>query len=559
MLALSAVAGYVIINLLRFQINPPADLLSLGRDAVEQRYTLLADRGYIYDRNGAVLAAPGYDYEVAVEKQWMRYTLKRDLPESEVARLMATDIAATLSLTRSVVLEQLTSDSPRAILVQRADPEQVARLRALPYEGLVYYPKPRRYYPQGDLACHVLGYVNFDNIGGAGVEGYYNRELTGQAVSLVGSDVPSLPSEQVEPRRGHDLVLTIDRDVQAATEAALARAISEYRADKGSIVVLDPRTGAVLSMASTPCFSPYRFFDNTVQLNNPALVDLYEPGSVMKLITMAAGIDAGLITPDTGYFDSGSFVIGGQVINNAEQKSYGGISMRTALQWSVNTAHVWVAWSLGPERFYTYMERFGFGRLTNIDLTPEESGILNKPETLENWTEGMLAVNSFGQGVSVTALQMASAVSAIANDGRQMRPYVVQSIYQDGKLVAEHTPQVMSVPITAESAALVTAMAMDAGQQFAAIDGYTMAGKSGTAQIPVPGVGYHKTDVLGSFVGWLPADDPRFLILVRIDRPKSVSWGFQSAAPTWKALAEELIVLLDVPPDSIRLAQAQQP
>jgi cell division protein FtsI/penicillin-binding protein 2 len=520
------------------------------------RESFVPERGEILDRNGNVLAGPGNDYSIGLDLPWIARTDHPDYSYAQAAGELATDLAPILDRPRYELLDMMYYDQLYVHLENREPPEVAAALEALPYSGIAIHPVARRLYPQGNLACHVLGYVDFDGNGGSGLEGAYNMQLAGEAVTREFFNIPSTPRTDLHAREGLDLVLTLDRTVQQTVERHLAEALATYDAEGGTIIAMDPRTGAILAMANYPCFSPYDYSKEPEELLlNPAISSQYEPGSVFKLITMSAGIDSGAITPDSVYNDNGLFVLGGHIIKNAEDKAYGSINMLYALKWSVNTATTWVATLTGPDTFYGYLERFGFGRPTGIDLAAEAYGQMTK-NTDDGWSEGMLGTNAFGQGIGVTPLQMISAVSAIANDGKQMRPYLVQAMYRDGELFAEHQPQPASIPITAETAAQVTAMAIESGQQYAAIEGYTMAGKSGTAQIPEGGF-YHPDDVIASFVGWVPADDPQLLMLVKLDRPHAVEWGSESAAPTWKKLAEELVVLLDIPPDRVRFAQTQ--
>ncbi|MCB0033640.1 MAG: penicillin-binding protein 2, partial [Anaerolineales bacterium] len=413
---------------------------------------------------------------------------------------------------------------------------------------------PRRIYPQGNLMCHVLGYTDFDNIGGTGLEGYYQGELAGEAASARINISPLTEQQNVIAREGADLVLTIDRSVQQVVEDHLVRAISEFRAQSGTIIVMDPRTGAILAMANYPCFDPYRFYDaDERELLNPAVSRQYEPGSVMKLITIATALDSGAVTPQSTYYDPGYIELGGYKMYNSDRSAPGTTTMSTLIARSLNVGAATIAVWTGTDSFYSYFERFGFGRRTGIDLSAEAAGQMSLPGG-ELWTEADIGTNSFGQGMAVTPLQMISAISALANDGYLMQPYIVQEIHQNGQVLA-HEPMVLSRPIQPETAHQVTALAVNAINTElwrAQVEGYTVAGKTGTAQIPENGI-YHPTDTIASFVGWLPADSPEIAVLIKLDRPTVSPWGSETAAPTFASLAEELVVLLDIPPDAIRL------
>ncbi len=501
------------------------------------------ERGTVYDRNGAVLAANTADYQIGVSP--------RLVTESE---LMATALAPILEQSRYEILGILQSDQPFALLSGRVSTEVADLVRALPYEGLQIDPLPRRFYPQDDMLCHSLGYVDFDGNGGSGVEGYYQRELAGEAASAVVNISPLTSQESVIAHEGADLILTIDRSLQYTVEEHLYRALDEYQAVSGSIIVMNPQTGAILAMASAPCYSPGQFYETDPKLLlNPAVSQQHEPGSVMKLITMAAALDSGVVTPQSTYYDAGILEVGGHQTYNWDRSAPGTTDMTTLLSRSLNVGAATLATMMGADVYYDYLQRFGFGRPTGVDLMSEAAGQMPLPgDTL--WTESFIATNSYGQSIAVTPLQMITAVSALANDGEMMQPYIVQEIRgETGTFV--HEPTILGRPISAEVADQVTAMATTAvARETAAaqIVGYTIAGKTGTAQIAENGI-YLPDDVIGSFIGWLPAENPELIIYVKLDRPKTAPWGSQTAAPAFATLADELVVMLDVPPDSVRL------
>jgi cell division protein FtsI/penicillin-binding protein 2 len=317
---------------------------------------------------------------------------------------------------------------------------------------------------------------------------------------------------------------------------------------------MDPRTGALLAMAAEPCYSPNKFFDlKEGEDFNPLVSAAYEPGSVMKLITMAAALDSGTVTPQTTYQDSGAIEVGGHISYNWDRGAHGTVDMTTLLARSLNVGAATIATWMGPTTFYDYFQRFGFGRPTTIDIMNEASGLMPLPGS-GDWQESFIATNAYGQALAVTPIQMISAASALANDGYLMQPYVVQEI-RDENGVHRTEPRVASQAIRPETAAQLTSMAIIAVQQEvqeALVEGYTVAGKTGTAQI-AEAFGYHETDVIGSFIGWLPAEDPQIIVFVKLDRPQSAPWGSQTAAPVFSKLVKELVVLMDIPPDAIRL------
>ncbi|MBK8431391.1 MAG: penicillin-binding protein 2 [Chloroflexi bacterium] len=533
----------IIGRLVVFQVVESAAWEERGRLATTLEIIARPERGIIYDSNGTVLAANGADYQIGASPALI-------INPEEVA----TQLAPILNLSRYDILALLESNYPFVTLSGRVSAEVAEAIRALDYDGLQIDPMPRRIYPQGELLCHVLGYTDFDGIGGAGLEGYYQAELAGEAARAQINISPLTQQENVIAREGSDLVLTIDRTVQHTVEEHLRNAISQYRAESGTIIVMDPRTGAIVAMANWPCYDPYRFYEaDRDLLQNPAISQQYEPGSVMKVVTMAAALDSGAANLQSTYYDSGVIELGGYPMYNWDRSAPGTTTMSTILARSLNVGAATLAVWMGTDTYYTYMERFNFGRRTGIDLAAEAAGQMLRPGD-ELWTETSLGTNSFGQGMATTPLQMLLSVSALANDGYLMQPYVVEEI-RTGNQVLAHQPTVLSRPIRPEIAHQVTAMAVNAVNTEvwqAQLAGYTVAGKTGTAQIPENGI-YHATETIASFVGWFPADKPELVVLIKLDRPQASPWGSDTAAPTFMEMATDLVVLMGIPPDDVRL------
>lgn len=505
------------------------------------------ERGIIYDRNGAVLAANSADYQIGVSPNLV--TGAEDL---------ATQLAVILEKPRFEIMDAFQSRRPFVMLAGRVSAEVADRVRELQetHGGLQIDPLPRRFYPQGELLCHTLGYVDFDGNGGAGVEGYYQTDLAGEAASAVINISPLHVQQSVIAREGADLVLTIDRSLQYLAETHLRQAIADYAAVGGNIIIMEPSTGAILAMATDPCYDPELFYQAPEgRLFNPMVSSQYEPGSVMKLITMAAALDAGVVTPQSTYYDSGELWAGGHRTVNWDRAAHGTVDMTTLLSRSLNVGAATLATWMGPDTYYDYMRRFNFGSPTGIDIMSEAGGLMPLPGD-PLWTESFIATNSYGQSLAVTPLQMISAISALANGGEIMQPYVVQEIRTENGTF-QHTPSVSSWPISAETARMVTEMAVTAVAREvpdALVPGYTIAGKTSTAQIAENGV-YLRDATNASFVGWLPADKPEVIVLINLNRPQVSPWGSTTAAPAFGKLAKELVVLLDIPPDSVRLQQ----
>lgn len=509
-------------------------------------------RGLITDRRGYFLALNTFEYDVSAAP-----SLIED-PWDAASRL-----SPLLDLSPDELLSLLTQDVPYVPLKQRVSNEVAEAITSLGLKdnGIYLEPKLRRKYPEGKLAAHLLGFVRYDCNGAYGLEGYYDLPLKGTGTLPKGVVYPwdeTLPivfDKLALPRDGPYLILTLDRNIQYLVEQELAEAVDKYDADGGTIIVMDPKTGAILAMASYPSYDPNRFYEVPMELyNNPAVSEQYEPGSVFKIITMAAGLDAGVITPQSTFYDSGTIEVGGWPIQNPGQRAHGLVSMTDILAYSLNVGVAYVSTSLGEERFYTYLRRFGFGCETGIDLYGEIAGSLKMPGS-SKWSRADLGTNSFGQGVAVTPLQMIAAVAAVANRGFLMKPYVVERILNDQGVVVTQ-PTVVRQVISTQTAEQLTDMLVETverGAELATVAGYDIAGKTGTAQIPI-GDHYDPELTIASFVGYAPADDPRFIVLVKIDKPRVATEGTHVAAPVFKAIAERLFVLLDVPPDSIRLA-----
>jgi cell division protein FtsI/penicillin-binding protein 2 len=371
------------------------------------------------------------------------------------------------------------------------------------------------------------------------------------------NEVEALPN--IPP--GASIILTIDRKIQAEAEMILDQAIDESGAEAGNILVLDPQNGEILANATTPRLdlNAYWEYGEVFKDNIPfdrGVSASYEPGSVFKVLTMAAALDEGAVEPGTPFLDTGVIEVGGVVIRNWNQAAWGPQDMEGCMQHSLNVCLAWIASELGPNNFYQYLADFGIGHTTGVDLAGEVSGRLKVPGD-EDWFEADLGTNSFGQGVAVTPIQMVMAISAIANDGQMVAPHILRAMVNNGRQY-DPAPQVVGIPISPETAAVLSEMLARSLEQEASsalVPGYRVAGKTGTAEIPTP-LGYTSNETNASFVGWGPVDDPRFLIYVWLEKPSISPWGSVVAAPVFRAMAERLVVLMDIPPDHVRVALA---
>jgi stage V sporulation protein D (sporulation-specific penicillin-binding protein) len=390
----------------------------------------------------------------------------------------------------------------------------------------------------------------------AGLELSLDRDLGGEPGLLlaerdtIGGEIAIGRREVVPPREGIDAILTLDRQIQRMLEQELADALEEHKASGGLIIVMDPRTGEVLGVASQPDYDLTAEYDpEKLQLYKPtAVTDMYEPGSVMKVITMAAAINERLVNPNTVFTDTGVAVIDGVSIRNWDYSAHGEETMTEVLINSCNVGAQYVAGLLGPERFYRYVDAFGFGQLTGIDLPGESPGHYRTPAD-KDWTRIDLATNSYGQGIAVTAMQMVRAVGAIANDGVLVKPMIVNA-FREGNSIRDMPPVQVRRVISSETARTMTDMMVsvveDNSLRLSVVPGYTIAGKTGTAELPTS-AGYTTEVTYASQVGFAPADDPRFVMLVRLDGPEK-KYGGQVAAPVFKRVAERLFSYMAIPP-----------
>ena len=517
-----------------------------------QQSTILPLRGSILAADGAPLAT-SVNYETL-------YADARHLSDPNSA---ATALAPVLGESVASLTAKLANagDDP-LVLKRNMDGAAADRVRALHLLNVYFEPEPQRLHPEGALASQLLGFVGADNNGLAGLEMGWQQELGGTPGSLraevdtSGAEIALGLRSYQPPVAGADIVTTIDRFTQRLVERELDKAMKEHEAEGATIIVMDPKTGAILGMASRPSFAvddPDLFAPGKESLYAfPAVSNVYEPGSVFKVVTMSAGIDSGAVAPDETYVDQGYVVENGVTISNWNGQGYGVQTMAQILQRSLNTGSSYVARKLGPARFYDYVRAFGFGAPTGVDLPGEAVGIV-RPQTTAGWSSTDLLTNSFGQGIAVTPLQMVRAIAVVANEGRLMKPQIVREI-RSAEGSRRIAPEVERQVIKPETARILTDMLVNAVDKsvvgLAKIDGYRIAGKSGTAEILVDGH-YSKEDTVASQVGFAPADDPRFVVLVAITRPKDNIWGEGTASPIFRTVMQELLTHAGIAPQVV--------
>ena len=515
-----------------------------------EQISLPAQRGNIYDCNGYLLAVATTVYDIGANPAYI-----------EDKEAVADQLVPVLEESKNKLLTLLHSSKGFVRLKRGVSAKVADKVRSLKKSGLRIEQRTSRYYPNSSLAACVLGFVREDGQPGYGLEAFYNDLLAGTEGHRQATRDPfgSLYYDIQPPKDGAHLILTLDRNLQAFADDALAKGVQAAGAAHGVALVMDPATGSILAMSVFPTYDPnLRDVADQHVFVNTAVSEHYEPGSVFKTVTMAAGLDSGVITPESTYYDSGRIVVGGETIENADKVAYGETSMRGWLAHSYNVGAATVSTKMGAFQFYEYVRRFGFAELTGADLAYEVPGRVRFPGDLD-WHESDLATNSFGQGLAVTPLQMLRAFAALANQGVLMRPYIVSQIV-NGDRVTQVKPQPLWAAVSAQAAAQTTEMlvyAVDHVLTVAAIPGYKVAGKSGTSQVPVPG-GYDPDETIASFAAFAPADDPRAAVLVVVQQPQKEHGGLKAAAPICRDILKRALELLAVPPDGVRIALQRQ-
>ena len=547
-IAVTALGALVAQRLYWYQVTDHATFVALASDEHGERLPLTAHRGEILDTNGHPLAMTVmYDSVYAY------------LPEVTDIDHTSTALSDALGMPSDQVRAALQSASHQwTLIAERVPASASTQIEAAALPGVQLRPTPSREYPEGSIAAQVLGFVGKDGHGLSGIELSLDDALAGKDGVVVterdttGEEIAIGRKAMVPAVAGSNVVLTIDRYVQHVAEQELTAAVKDSKSVGGQILVLDPTTGAILAMAATPTFSLTSDAgpsDSSQQLYKPvAVTDTYEPGSVMKLVTVAGAVEDGIVSPDTHYLDTGVGLDNGIPIHNWDGGAYGDVTIRQILIHSLNTGAQWVASKLGAERFYDYVDLFGFGHPTGVQLNGEASGAFRRP-TDPGWTRADLGTNSYGQSISVTPLQMITAIAALGNGGVLMQPQIVREVNgPDGARTI--SPKPVRQVVSAQTAATMLDM-MESVWNQDAFDpirpkGYRLAAKSGTADIPSPG-GYNTGKTIASFVGFGPLPNPRFVILARLDEPEAI-YGGVVAAPVFRNVAAELLAYYHIPP-----------
>ncbi len=545
-LILSA-AGLVLVGrLVHLQIIQHDRLAAQSDKQFLRTVEITSGRGNIYDRNRNQLAT-----NIRVESVYAD-------PKS-VAEKTATAhiLARVLELNPQAVLKKLKSNRHFVWIKRKSELNAVEKLKQLDLVGVGFIAETKRYYPKRKLAASILGFVGLDNQGLAGIEHFHHAVLKGRVQrTVLEKDArgrflwTTANAQDLNPGK-QDVVLALDEVIQFIAERELNRQVKEYRAKSGLAIVMDPFSGAVYAMASAPEFNPNNYAAYPPHIwRNDAVASAFEPGSIFKPIVAAASLEEGLAGPDDIFFcENGSYQIGKSRISEASNHQFGWLTLRNIIAKSSNIGAIKIAQRLGNRRFYDYIRKFGFGRRLGVDLPGEASGTLR---SIRQWSGLSLASISFGHEISVTPIQMVSAIAAIANGGVLIRPRLTQTILKNGVLDRTFEPEALQTVLSEETSRqminILKSVVKTGTGAKAAIPGFEVAGKTGTAQKIDPKTQtYSKTKYLASFVGFVPADAPRLVILVMIDEPQKTYWGGEVAAPVFQRIARKTLRYLHIP------------
>lgn len=512
-----------------------------------------AQRGRIYVKDDDV---EGGLYPLA-ENQTLQlvYAAPEEISDKDGA---ARAISPIIGIPEDKLASLIKNNHTYVLLKHHLTYEEQDKVKALNIKGIYMKAEPVRYYPEGTLASQVLGYVDSEGKGKYGLEQFFDDILSGvpglyrAEISGSGKTIAFGDNVSVQPKDGTDLVLTINRDIQTQAETLISETVKKFSAEGGSIIIMDPSDGSIKAMANYPTYDPNKYKDvkNYDLFKNHSVTDEYEPGSIFKVITLAAGLDLKKIEPDTKYTDPGSVKLNGYTIMNSDKKAHGEVTMTYVLAQSLNTGTIFTLNKIGKAGFYTYLKKFGFGVKTGIEQPLEGLGSFSKPDAVNDHT---YATMTFGQSISTTPIQMITSFAAVANGGKLVKPHLVsEELKPNGEKEEVKTQvvgQVMSEEATRKLTEMMIAVVETGHGKQAKVAGYKVAGKTGTAQVPAKnGRGYDASKNIGSFIGFAPARNPRFVVMAKVDSPKGVPWAEESAAPLVGKMLDFLLKYYQIPP-----------
>jgi len=555
-LVILVVASTVWTRLFYWQVVEHGELSQWAARQYENVVPLPAARGVLYDRDLHPLAVNTTVYSVFVSPVAVP-------PEGRAH--VASALSQLLGVDHDQLLGALASGRQFAYVARRQAKDRADQVRAAALPGVGLESEQQRSYlpggsDGGSLASNLLGFVNFDGQGQYGVEAFYDQRLAGRAGykttyrDAAGRDIALGPSRRVNPVDGPEMVLSLDAGIQYAAEQALAAGVKANKAESGSVIVMDPHTGGIIAWADYPTYNA-----NTYTTSDPATIkdriaaDLYEPGSVMKVITLGGALDAGAITPTTTINDPGYIDVGGARLRDWDLKNHGTVTMTRVLEESYNVGAVRAQQAEGAASYYRYLQAFGFDAPAGVDVAGEQAATPLRP--LDQWRQSELATAAFGQGIAVNMVQMCAALNVIANSGKYAQPHVVERIGgQPSPMLSVSQRQVISADSAAQMNKMMQSVVVNGSGYTARIQGFEKdaAGKTGTSQMPENGQ-YSNDHVWASYAGFLPADNPRFTMLVVVRKPNNGSFdhneGYYVSAPIWKQVAQAMILQWRMTPD----------
>ncbi len=535
----------IIVKLFYLQVINPFSSTDI---AYLKTHKILPERGNIYDTNGQTLAVNTSSYLLYAEP-------KKIEDKNELVR----KLDSVLLVGESTISARVDLAKDWVSIKDGINKEQKQKILQLGLKGLGFEDKFQRYYPEGSLAAHLLGFVgktsSGDDLGYFGIEGFYNKDLVGlpgivkSDRDLLGKPILIGTQQKLDSENGRDIYLNIDKSVQEIAKQKLKNGLETYKAKEGCVLVTNPQTMAMLAVTCLPDFDIDKYYQFTEDFfKNPAISNVYEPGSIFKPLVMAAAIEEKSIKPDDFYDETGPVEKSGYTIRTWNNKYEGKISMTRILEKSSNVGMVYIGERLGDKKLYSYLNKFGFGKTTGIDLQGETSGYL-KPKP--DWYPIDFSTVTFGQGIAVTPIQMLRAFSALVNGGKLLKPEVVKKVVS-GDNEREIDAKVESRVISERTSEIIKKMlwsTVENGEvKWAKPKGYQVGGKTGTAQIPIEGH-YDPSKTVASFIGFAPVDNPKFLALVILREPQTSPWGSETAAPLFFEIAKELLVYYNISPN----------